>query len=312
MSFKAFLIVPFLLAVYFHVAYSQDGFAAQNGGTTGGAGGNTVSVCTEAELNAAVADDTARIVKITCNIRLTALVRVGSNKSILGAALNAGISGHGFYIRRKRNVIIRGLRIAYSVAPDDGVGIDETTNVWIDHNEFFSDLNHDKDFYDGLLDMKHAADFITVSWNKFHTHFKANLVGHSDSNESEDRGKLRLTYHHNWFLDCNSRLPSIRFGTAHIYNNVYENVGASGINSRMGAQVLVEGNIFRNTKLPLTTNLDSRDDGYAVERNNDWGGETPVITQPCSFTSPPYSYTVDDLGNMEAVVKRDAGATIRF
>lgn len=39
----------------------------------------------------------------------------------------------------------------------------ETTNVWIDHCELYSDLDHDKDYYDGLIDASHAADFITIS-----------------------------------------------------------------------------------------------------------------------------------------------------
>lgn len=39
----------------------------------------------------------------------------------------------------------------------------ESTNVWIDHCELYSDLQHDKDYYDGLIDASHAADFITIS-----------------------------------------------------------------------------------------------------------------------------------------------------
>jgi pectate lyase len=38
-----------------------------------------------------------------------------------------------------------------------------STNVWIDHNEFSSALVEDKDYYDGLLDASHAADFLTFS-----------------------------------------------------------------------------------------------------------------------------------------------------
>jgi len=308
-STKLFCIVLFASIYYVN---AQDGFASLNGGTTGGAGGQTVNVATEAELVAAVTGDTPTIVRITAHIPLTALVRPGSNKSILGANSNAGVSGSGFYIRRQRNVIIRGLRIFKSIAPDDGISIDETTNVWVDHNEFYSDLDHGKDYYDGLLDVKHAADFITVSWNKFHTHYKTSLIGHSDSNAGEDVGKLRMTYHHNWFTNTESRLPSLRFGTGHIYNNLFEDVSTSGINSRMGAQVLVEYNVFINVVKPLVTNLDSAQDGYAVERNNNWGNSAPVITQPGSFTSPPYSYQTDSLDNTASVVRNGAGATINF
>jgi pectate lyase len=53
-------------------------------------------------------------------------------------------------------------------------------------------MNSGKDFYDGLLDITHAADWVTVSWNKFHDHYKTCLVGHSDNNGAEDRGKVRI------------------------------------------------------------------------------------------------------------------------
>lgn len=135
--------------------------------------------------------DDPRIVKITSNIALSAVVRPGSNKSILGAGPTAGVTGSGFYIRRQRNVIICGLKISYAIAPDDGVSIDESTNVWVDHNEFFADREHRKDYYDGQLDVKHAADFITVSRNKFHDSYKTSFIGHSDNNADEDTGKVK-------------------------------------------------------------------------------------------------------------------------
>jgi pectate lyase len=288
------------------------GYATLNGGTTGGQGGDTVQVSTQAELFAAITDDVPRIVKITGHIPLTDLARVGSNKSILGTRATSGVSGSGFYIRRKQNVIIRGLQIFKSVAPDDGVSIDESKNVWIDHNDFFSDLDSGKDYYDGLLDVKHAADWITISWNKFHTHYKTSLVGHSDNNAGEDIGTLHVTYSNNWFYDVGSRLPSLRFGTAHIYNNVYENVETSGINSRMGAQVLVERNVFSNVRVPLTTDLDSNLEGFAVERENDWGNSEPIITQEGNFTTPPYSYEMEPLNRVVTTVKAGAGNSISF
>jgi pectate lyase len=58
-----------------------------------------------------------------------------------------------------------------------------------------------------------------------------------------------------------SRLPSLRFGTAHIWNNLFESAESSGINSRMGAQVLVENNVFKNVAKAIVTNLDSSEDG---------------------------------------------------
>lgn len=278
----------------------------------GGSGGERVTVCSEDELVAAVGDDVPRIVKVACFINLNSVVRVGSNKSILGATEDAGIYGHGLAIIGQSNIIIRGLHFCCAIAPEDGIRVDRTTNIWIDHNDFYSDMDHDKDYYDGLVDVVNGSDFVTISWNKFHDHFKTSLIGSNDDNGHNDIGKFHVTYHHNYFLNCYSRVPSIRFGTAHIYNNYYQNVEGSGINSRMGAEVLVESNIFRNTKRPISTNLDSREEGFAVERNNDFGGSEIYITQIGNFTNPPYTYRLDRISKIRYIVERNAGSTILF
>lgn len=133
-------------------------------------------------------------------------VLVGSNKSILGASDDAGIYCHRLSIIRKSNVIIRGLYFCCAIAPDDGVKIDETTNVWIDLNDM--DMNHDKYYYDGLVDIINGSDYVTVSWNKIYDHFKTSLIDSNDKNGHNDIGKFHVTYHYNYFLNCYSRLSS--------------------------------------------------------------------------------------------------------
>ncbi|GAA6021730.1 hypothetical protein JCM10207_008557 [Rhodosporidiobolus poonsookiae] len=61
------------------------------------------------------------------------------------------------------------------------------------------------------VDLTHAADYISVTRNIFKDSYKTSLVGHSDSNEDEDTGHLRVTYFGNLFENCNSRLPSLRY-----------------------------------------------------------------------------------------------------
>jgi len=77
----------------------------------------------------------------------------------------------------------------------------------------------------------------------------------------------------------------------------------------MGAQVLVESSIFENvavsipislesqlfltlTQLAIVTDLDSDEDGYAVQRNNVFTNSPTEITQAGSLSSVPYTYTL--------------------
>jgi pectate lyase len=98
-----------------------------------------------------------------------------------------------------------------------------------------------------LLDITHGVTEATVSYSKLYNHWKGTLVGHSDSNGSEDT-KMTVTYVGNYFSNINSRTPSFRFGKGHVYNNFFENV-SDGINTRKGAQLLVENNVFTGTHL---------------------------------------------------------------
>ncbi|CAE7145323.1 unnamed protein product, partial [Rhizoctonia solani] len=156
---------------------------------------NLPSVTTLADLRAAVKGTTTKIVKISGIITGDGgVVDVGSKTTVLGADSNSGLTGGGFRVKNGNNVIIRNLHLSKSPAPTDLIGLQNATNVWVDHNTFTSDLDHGKDYYDGQCDISHASDFVTVSWNVFTEHYKVSLVGHSDNNGAEDTGHLRVTY----------------------------------------------------------------------------------------------------------------------
>lgn len=115
-------------------------------------------------------------------------------------------------------MILRNLKISKVLADNgDAITIQAASNVWVDHCDLSSDTDHGKDFYDGLVDVTHASEYVTVSNTFFHDHFKASLVGHSDSNAAEDQGHLHVTYANNYWYNVNSRGPSVRFGTGHIF-----------------------------------------------------------------------------------------------
>jgi len=168
----------------------------------------------------------------------------------------------------------------------------------------------------------HADDFVTVSYNKFHDHYKSSLVGHDCGNSAEDSGKFHLSIHHNYWSNVHTRTPALRFTHAHIFNNYYSSVISQGIHSRCDAQVLVEGNVFENSPVPLTTygfvipddspntspDGDPEKDGYAnLGSANDWGTGKINLTQTGTFTSVPYTYTLTALSSVKSTVTAGAG-----
>jgi pectate lyase len=265
-----------------------------------------VTVTTLAALTSAVASDTKKIVLISGSISGSAVVKVGSNTSVIGLP-GSSLNGIGLRVLEKSNVILRNLKISKVIADvGDAIGVQASNNVWLDHLDLSSDLDHDKDYYDGLLDITHGGTGITVSYSKFYNHYKGSLVGHSDSNSAEDTA-IRVTYVGNYFQGINSRTPSFRFGKGHIYNNFFEANG-DGINTRVGAQLLVENNVWSaGNKKPLY----STDGGYAVARGNDFGGAANTAPSG-TFTSPGYSYSLLAVGSVKSNVQSNAGQKLSF
>lgn len=67
------------------------------------------------------------------------------------------------------NVIIRNMKISKVLADaGDAIAIQASSNVWVDHCDLSSDMDHDKDYYDGLCDVTHAANYVTISNTYFH------------------------------------------------------------------------------------------------------------------------------------------------
>jgi len=157
------------------------------------------------------------------------------------------LNGGWVMIRGQSNVIVRNLRIVNATdywpslescatgvtdqdycawnAEPDGLTLDNTSRAWIDHCEFtdgpdFNGTNPDKTkykMYDGLLDIKNSADYITLSYNKFYNHNKAMLIGATDSIETG----YHITFVHNLVSFVQQRMPRVRNGQVHVLNNYY-------------------------------------------------------------------------------------------
>ncbi|ORX43649.1 pectin lyase-like protein [Piromyces finnis] len=291
----------------FQIKSKLEGFAE---GTTGGYNGKVITVTNQSELEGAVSGKEPKIINVNGIIKLTKDITLHSNTSLIGVGNNSGLTGAGIYFKSESNIIIQNLKFSYCLGSSkDCIGARRSSNIWIDHCEFYSDLSHDKDYYDGLIDFSYACENITISWNYIHDHSKVSLIGHSDNNESTDFGKFHITYHHNYFKNCISRLPSLRFANAHIYNNVYENIEYIAINSRMKSQVLIENNIFSNVAIPIATNRESIEEGFVNERNNDFGNSqnNNSITKIGSFTSLPYKYELTNVSEVYKQVTQNVG-----
>jgi len=300
------------------VTGSPQGFASvdawgQNG-TTGGAGGSTVAVDTAAELVAAVATPGPLTVCVSGTIALPAgMYDVTSDKSIVGVGATAGITGGGLTIGLPvsdvtsppadavHNVIIQNL--SFRGASDDSINVQMFSHhVWIDHN----DLAQGRD---GLVDVKRGSSYVTVSWNHTHHHTKNMLLGHDDRNGAQDTGRLKVSYHHNWFDATPQRNPRVRFGEpVHVYNNYFRYNTDTGVACQANAGCLIEGNFFEDVEEPVT-NTYAGPAGRCVARGNVFAGEsgTPECSGAVQEASAYYAYTLDDPDAVKGIVTAGAG-----
>jgi pectate lyase len=295
--------------------------------TTGGAGGKVVVVRTLAELEAWAADrekNTApEILQITGKIASASstliTIKNGANITIEGAGKTGELQNVGLNIRDYVNVIVRNLTIHEVLYPNDALTLDNVQHAWVDRCELYSRIGEGigVDTYDGLLDIKKGSSYITVSWNYLHHHMKCSLIGHTDNTgqQAED-GKIRVTYHHNWFSNTDGRNPSLRFGAVHMFNNYFDDITDYGIAARDGAHAKLENNVYHNVKLPMSTDkfpVDGLPNGYICETGNVLSGTTgaKVISQTgCEFwntSTLPYAYALDPANAVEALVKQYAG-----
>jgi pectate lyase len=202
-------------------------------------------------------------------------INVPPNTTIVGVGDDARIVGANLRISQADNVIVRNITFqdAHDCFPQwdptdgstgnwnsayDNISVITATHVWVDHCAF-SDGDHPDSLqpvyfgrpyqvHDGELDITNAADLVTVSWNRFADHDKTMLIGSSDS-ATGDVGKLRITVHHNVFLNVLQRAPRVRFGQVHVYDNYYDVPQPERYSYSWGvgvqSQIIAENNYFQ-------------------------------------------------------------------
>jgi pectate lyase len=299
------------------------GWASQAGDgvatTTGGGAIPPVRPSTAAELEQYASDGEPRVIEIASVFSVPRL-SVASNKTLIGVGANARIDG-GIRIRGSAdvvisNVIVKNLRVNGRTTDVDGdaVQVYNAHHVWIDHVEIY-------DGVDANLDVVHGSNWVTVSWSKFHytsaapdpEHKYSTLIGHSDDNAEEDTGRLNVSLHHNWWAEgVTERMPRVRFGKVHSFNNLFASPGNNYcLRAGRSAALLIENNYFQGVSNPHEFNNDEDEQtAHITERNSVYsavsgsqvrgGGGTP-------FSSAPYTLTLDPAAEVPARVQACAG-----
>ncbi|WP_017589694.1 pectate lyase family protein [Nocardiopsis ganjiahuensis] len=317
------------------------GYASENGGTTGGAGGQTVRATTGTEIHEALcgraSTDTPIIIEVEGTINHGNTSKVSgdscdtaddvielkkiSNVTIVGTGGGAVFDQLGIHIRESQNIIIQNVtvqNVKKSGSPTsnggDAIGMEkDVRNVWVDHVTLEAS-GGESEGYDALFDMKNNTQYVTLSYSVLRDSGRGGLVGSSES----DLSNGYVTYHHNLYENIDSRAPLLRGGTGHMFNNHYSELHKSGINSRAGASAKVENNYFKDSKDVLGTFYTNEKGSWEVSGNIfdnvTWSSEGdknyPAGPDPQSNTSVniPYSYDLDDAGCVLEVLEQTAGA----
>jgi pectate lyase len=320
------------------------GYASMNGGIGGGQGAATVHeyvLSAEADTYGGAGDalyalldehrdrgaDEGLVIYVDTTIsdenlsESTIDVKEVQHVSILGVGTSGELDGVGITVTRSHDVVIRNLAIHHvDTGEKDAVSItDHSTNVWVDHNELYSDLAVDEDYYDGLVDVKRNSAYVTISWNYIHDHWKTSLVGHDDD---PSLAPDNITYAFNHFRHVNTRVPLIRYAHVHMLNNYFDTIAVSAINARGGAQVLVEGNYFYRTGSGNADSHAGQIQGpvgwwYGTDTGGSWNLRDNAFEETAhehlSSTSDftvPYAYTALSPGKARAAVLSGAGTGV--
>jgi len=300
------------------------GFAAY-AGVTGGAGGSEVTASDYTAFRDYCRQAGPLIIHVqgalVANENYTYVDQ--PNKTIIGDGTNAAL--YGDLRLNATNIIVQNMYfVATNHSDADGITIDTSSHgtgkyIWVDHCTFY-------DCKDGSLDITKGTDYITVSWCKFYystrhspSHEYVNLIASSDD---DDGSQYHVTFHHNWYGTYSlERMPSVRFGRVHVFNNYYDCIGNNYcVRTRINAQVLVENNYFIGVQNPWERYVTSGSAGLLYASGNitnsciwnpSWTGGVVLIPGTDTLSDlnpPPYSYTLDAVVDVPYYVQTYAGS----
>ncbi|MDE6585911.1 MAG: InlB B-repeat-containing protein [Clostridia bacterium] len=128
----------------------------------------------------------------------------------------------------------------------------DSQRIWVHNNTFCEGINYwdvcneqDKHDGDGSTDFKKCS-YITISYNHYIKTHKTGLIGGGDTHMTAN-----VTFHHNFYDTCKSRLPLARQANMHMYNNYYYKTTSTCLSIRASGYAFVENCYFDNAKNPL-------------------------------------------------------------
>lgn len=257
----------------FRIDASPIGWAGTNGSTSGagiGADQNISFVQSMKQLQDAVRGSKLKLIFVQPGIYIGKL-KPGSNTTIIGTGPNVDIIG-GIIIRgaETSNIVIRNLSVTGLPCSDmdncrtgdDAVYIGYGAHhIWLDHLDI-------SDGQDGNLDITQGADFVTISWSKFHytyakAHSFASLIAGSDD-EPASLNKLNITYLNNWWSHgIQARQPTGRYGQVHVFNSLHDTGGGEVYGVGFKLSLIVENSYFNEPGRSIFRSFGS---------NNSWVG----------------------------------------
>ncbi len=177
-----------------------------------------------------------------------------------GVGNDATFNGFGLKLKGAKNVEVRNLAFMNCNSSEgDNVSLTQDNyHVWVHNCDFFyGDAGSDADQAkgDGALDTK-VSQYITYSYNHFWDCGKVHLNGNKDTTVNY------ISYHHNWYDHCDSRMPRVRVSDSiHVYNNFFDGISKYCVGATMGSSIFVENNYFLNSNRPMSISMQGRDDG---------------------------------------------------
>lgn len=248
-----------------------------------------------------------------------ARMKSGKDITLEGVGEDAIIDGWGFHFMAEssapdlgKNFEVRNL--TFINTPEDAIGMEgvqseknvkatltaSVERCWVHNCEFYcpdisGPAESDKAQGDGSCDFK-RGQYFTCSYNYYEGCHKTNLVGSASYSL-----QFNLTYHHNYYKNCESRGPLSRNANIHMYNNVFEGQSSYAMDARANAFIFSEYNLFYCCKSPQTCGgegggvIKSYNDCFSSVINDQLGvivtDKTQNVSNACEYFAGGIDYS---------------------